>query len=86
MYICICKGITERHIQKAVQERGIRSMRLLCKELGACNQCGKCASEAQQLMQKCLQEQTVSPSQMLEQLRHPFAEHGGSEYGTVGVS
>jgi bacterioferritin-associated ferredoxin len=57
MYICICKSVTDGQIRKAVQEQGVRNMRGLCQELGACNQCGKCAREAKQLMRECLQEQ-----------------------------
>ncbi len=59
MYICICKKVTDRQIRKAVQEQDVTSMRGLRSKLGACNQCGKCAIHAKQLIRQCLQEKAV---------------------------
>ena len=50
MYICICKQITDGQIRDAVREKGITSLQAICKELGACNQCGKCARAAKQVL------------------------------------
>ncbi len=42
MYICICKGITDRQIRQAVND-GAASLKDLRKQLGVASQCGKCA-------------------------------------------
>lgn len=56
MYVCICKNVTDGQIRKAVCEQGVNNLRGLRRELGACDQCGKCASEARQLIRSCLME------------------------------
>jgi bacterioferritin-associated ferredoxin len=57
MYVCICKNITDGQIRKAIDEKGVSSMRGLRKELGACDQCGKCALEASQILRECRHRQ-----------------------------
>jgi len=42
MYVCVCKGITEKQIQDAVEE-GTTSLRGLRLQLGVASQCGRCA-------------------------------------------
>jgi bacterioferritin-associated ferredoxin len=53
MYICICKNVTDGQIRKAVREKGVSNLRGLRRELGACDQCGKCAQEARQIIREC---------------------------------
>lgn len=60
MYICICKKVTDRQIRKAVQEQEITNMRGLRAKLGACDQCGKCAVEARELVRQCVQERETA--------------------------
>ena len=50
MYVCICKSVTDSQIRKAVCDKGIHNLRGLRRELDACDQCGKCAPEARQLI------------------------------------
>jgi bacterioferritin-associated ferredoxin len=45
MYICICKGITDGQIRRAVNE-GATTLTDLRKQLGVASQCGKCACQA----------------------------------------
>jgi bacterioferritin-associated ferredoxin len=54
MYICICKSVTDSQIRRCVREKGIRNLRALRRETGACDQCGKCAPEARQLIMETL--------------------------------
>ena len=56
MYVCICKKVTDSEIRRAVAERGVRNMRTLRRELGGCDQCGKCAAEAKQIIRTALDE------------------------------
>ena len=51
MYVCICHGIKEKDIQKAVAD-GAESMRDLRKSLNVGSQCGKCISYASQVVQE----------------------------------
>lgn len=54
MYVCLCKGITDRQIQAAVQD-GAHSLGKLRKSLGVASQCGKCASLTREILDETLQ-------------------------------
>ncbi|WMC10960.1 bacterioferritin-associated ferredoxin [Oceanimonas pelagia] len=41
MYVCLCKGITERQLKEAIAEGNTEFMDLK-RELGVGSQCGKC--------------------------------------------
>ncbi|EPC01958.1 (2Fe-2S)-binding protein [Litchfieldella anticariensis FP35 = DSM 16096] len=43
MYVCLCKGVTDRAIREAVSD-GARSWREVREQTGCADQCGKCAS------------------------------------------
>ncbi len=49
MYVCICKGITDREI-KACVERGASSVADLQRELGVATCCGRCEPCARELL------------------------------------
>lgn len=56
MYICICKNITDHQIRKAVKDHRVSSMRELRSCLGACDQCGKCALAAREIIRDATKE------------------------------
>ncbi len=45
MIVCICKGVSDRHIRAAVKG-GAASMRDLTRDLGVGTCCGKCVPHA----------------------------------------
>lgn len=49
MYVCICKGVTDRQIRRAIDD-GAHSVRCLRRELDVCTDCGKCAREVRKLL------------------------------------
>ena len=51
MYICLCKGITENAIREAVYQ-GADRMRDLTTCLGVSKQCGQCACEIKQILDR----------------------------------
>lgn len=53
MYVCVCRAVTDRDIDKAVQ-RGCCSMRDLRNELGVATQCGRCALTAKDVLNESL--------------------------------
>lgn len=55
MYICVCKGVTERDISEAVQ-KGAERMRDLKSSLGVAGQCGICACHAKMTLDKVLNQ------------------------------
>ena len=59
MYVCLCRGVTERQIREAVAE-GASSMRALRVRLGVCSDCGRCGSCARSVLAESLQEGTAS--------------------------
>ncbi|MGG7054022.1 (2Fe-2S)-binding protein [Nitrosomonas sp. ANs5] len=54
MYICVCKGVTDRDIHKAVQQ-GAERMRDLRICLGVAGECGACACHAKMALDKLRQ-------------------------------
>jgi len=57
MFVCICKGITEKQIKVSVAE-GASSVRDLYRELELGSQCGKCVGFARQVLNSELAECT----------------------------
>lgn len=60
MYVCICRGVTEKAIREAVHD-GADRMRDLKECLGVTEQCGICACHAKQILDETLRER---PPQM----------------------
>ena len=50
MYICICKGVTERAIREEVCA-GARSVDEVSRNTGCSTQCGKCLIRAQRVVE-----------------------------------
>jgi bacterioferritin-associated ferredoxin len=46
MYICICKGITDKQIQEAVTSRNSNNPKEILKALGVGSDCGTCVEDA----------------------------------------
>jgi bacterioferritin-associated ferredoxin len=46
MYVCICKGITEKQIQDAVTSRHSNNPKEILKALGVGSDCGTCVEDA----------------------------------------
>ncbi len=55
MYVCICKGVTEREIHEAAG-RGAHSLKDLRRELGVASECGKCAEDAKRCLKAALEK------------------------------
>ena len=53
MYVCLCKGITDRQIESAVLE-GATSLGKLRKSLGVASQCGKCSCLTREILNDTL--------------------------------
>lgn len=49
MYVCICNGVTDKQIRRAIS-RGARSVEALHDELGVASQCGGCLEHAMSLL------------------------------------
>lgn len=49
MYVCLCKGITERQLRAAIAE-GNTEFKQLKRELGVGSQCGKCVPVAMAIL------------------------------------
>ncbi|MFM8333041.1 MAG: (2Fe-2S)-binding protein [Candidatus Methylumidiphilus sp.] len=62
MYICICKNVTDRQIRKAVQNGHVSNVRDLRSCLGACDQCGKCARDAREVIRDAVMERAMMES------------------------
>lgn len=49
MYICLCNGVTEKQVRRAIAG-GATSLQSLRDELGVASQCGGCLDHAMQLL------------------------------------
>ncbi|WP_049721518.1 bacterioferritin-associated ferredoxin [Gilvimarinus polysaccharolyticus] len=64
MYVCLCKGITDRQIEAAVHD-GADSLGKLRKTLGVASQCGKCSSLTREILDETLQSSSMLEIPML---------------------
>ncbi|WP_374487431.1 (2Fe-2S)-binding protein [Zoogloea sp.] len=49
MYVCVCRAVTDKHIDRAVQE-GATRLRDLRSLLGVTEECGRCAQCAKECL------------------------------------
>ena len=61
MYICLCKGITDKEIAEAVNN-GAESMREIRQQLGVASGCGTCADAAREVIAQTLESSESSES------------------------
>ncbi|WP_106475906.1 (2Fe-2S)-binding protein [Phytohalomonas tamaricis] len=53
MYVCLCKGVTDRQLQEAVSD-GARSWKEAREMTGCSTQCGKCACVAKAVVRDAI--------------------------------
>lgn len=46
MYVCICKGITEKQVQEVITSRNSNNPKEVLKALGVGSDCGTCVEDA----------------------------------------
>ncbi len=61
MYVCICKGITEKQIQEAITSRNSKNPKEILKSLGVGTDCGTCVEDA---VKTLLEQNARSPYEM----------------------
>lgn len=49
MYVCVCRGVTDREVREAI-DGGARDLRDLEQQLGIATCCGQCAGCARRLV------------------------------------
>ncbi|NMP30357.1 (2Fe-2S)-binding protein [Thalassotalea sp. M1531] len=59
MYVCICKGITDKQIKQMVLEQGVGSIRELKQQLDIASQCGTCAKLTQQVIDNTIIDESL---------------------------
>ena len=52
MYVCICRGVTDRQIRRAVDE-GAQTLREVQSKLPLADCCGRCGPVARELIRDC---------------------------------
>ncbi len=55
MYVCLCKGITDRQLRTAVHN-GASSFRQVAQSTGCSTQCGSCACMAKEIVDDTLSQ------------------------------
>lgn len=55
MYICLCRGVSDKEIQEAI-EKGHNTLKLLAKNLNVATQCGTCKRDIIEICQRERQE------------------------------
>ncbi len=51
MYVCICNGVTDRDIHRAL-DSGDRNFRQVSQSLGVASQCGSCEALARDIIEE----------------------------------
>lgn len=59
MYVCICKGITDKQIQELVREQGVGSIRELKNHLPIGSSCGTCTQVAQTVIDNTIIDESL---------------------------
>ena len=59
MYVCICKGITDKQIKQLVIDNGVGSIRELKQHLDVASQCGTCVKAAQQVIDNTIIDESL---------------------------
>ena len=49
MYVCVCNGISDREVRRAI-DAGATTMNQLCTQLPLANRCGRCADAVRELL------------------------------------
>lgn len=63
MYVCICKGITQKQLEEAVNARMGQSAKDVLRALGIGSDCGTCVEEAaEQMLQASNKQPQVAHS------------------------
>ncbi len=65
MYVCVCRAVTEKHIENAVQG-GARRLRDLREQLGVTEECGRCAKCAKQCLDEAIGQTCSKPANAAE--------------------
>lgn len=63
MYICICKGITDKDIRNAVMT-GAGSYAGVREQLGVASQCGQCARYTKTIVHETLKQAASTATQL----------------------
>lgn len=56
MFICVCKAVSDKRIQRAVSD-GASTLRELSRDLGVGTCCGKCVPDARRALGEALVQQ-----------------------------
>ena len=64
MYVCICKGITQKQVEEAIAVRKGQSAKNIMRALGVGSDCGTCLEDAiQQMLQSSNKNSTSQHKQ-----------------------
>lgn len=59
MFVCLCKGITDKDIKEAVRAQGVGSLRELKQLMPLGSQCGTCTKVAQMIIDDTIVDETL---------------------------
>ena len=66
MYVCICNGVTDSQIKRALEVKDIKTLGELNYEFGMGQQCGSCAD----IVRNIYNESTTEETRSIEVLSH----------------
>ena len=59
MYVCLCKGITDKDIKEVVEQHGVGNLRELKQHLPVGQECGNCTKVAQNIIDKTIIDESL---------------------------
>jgi bacterioferritin-associated ferredoxin len=54
MYVCLCRGVTDKQIKQELEGKGPGNFREVCSKLGVGMDCGTCTIATEQLLEQVL--------------------------------
>ena len=66
MYVCLCKGVSDKAIRQAVAQ-GARSWRDVREQTGCATQCGKCACMAKTIAHDAMAQEGLAKQEDMGQ-------------------
>lgn len=60
MFICVCKGVSDTRIRRAVEQGAVLTLRDLSREMGVGTCCGKCVPAAREVLDRALARPVAS--------------------------
>ncbi len=61
MYVCLCKGVTDKQIREEMKNKSPAKFKEICNKLGVGKDCGMCSLTANEILQEIQSSKNNKP-------------------------